>query len=563
MRLASLVLLLFSWFAFATPSIDLDAAGQNKCSLDAGVCGWTVEGPVYHGGPAGCDYGWPNDAIHGVTAPGAYVCFFLDHLPAMYPGLDRARLTSPTFNTTHHVVMSFAVGTVRPPNGTYLNVILVNETGVETLLCSTSELLSPWQRIYVGIVQPGPYKILIEGVSDPPFYPNFGIDDLTLTVVENATANVGVQTTTCSTQLLTTVPMTTRQHNTTLPMTSSLKDDTTMPMAVSQSTTAFTQTSGQHVTTSPLTISKDTPTVQITNSQDTTIFPATDSQVETSPLTTSSQYMTTFPKTSSQDTTILPMTSSHDTTVLPMTSSQYTTVLPMTSSQYTTILSMTDSHDSTILTSSQDTSILPMTGSHDTTTLAMTGQDTTTFPPTLLSTNGMTTSPTTDILDTTTLPVTSSQKTSTLHMTTKQEDTTNTVSSFPTTNNFHPTTSQAETTSGISKNPTSKTTPQEETTKHPITSKTLLTTSKSGEVPTKSLPTNTTSKEGQLGQQSGRNNDPDITALPIVLGIAGFLLVAAGAMFYLRKIRKKSSFSVEESRRVSMMSLTHTELTEL
>ncbi|CAH1253944.1 Hypp1280 [Branchiostoma lanceolatum] len=352
MRLASLVLLLLSWFTFAANSIDLEAAGQYRCSFDAGVCGWTVEGPVYHGGPAGCDHGWPNDAVHGATAPGMYACFFLESLPApQYQNLTRARLTSPTINTTHHVVMSFAVGTVRPPTSTYLNVILVNETGTETLLCSTSELLSPWQRIYVGVVQPGPYKIVIEGIPDPPFYPNFGIDDLTMTAVEN-------------------------------------------------------------------------------------------------------------------DTTTMPMTSSH-------------------------------------------------------------------------------------------------QKTRTPAMNTKQEETANTVSSFQTTNHFHPTTSQAETTSGISKNPTSKTTPQEETTKHPITSKSLLTTFKSGEVPTKSLPTNTTSKEGQLGQQSGRNSDPDITALPIVLGIAGFLLIAAGAMFYLRKIRKKSSFSVEESRRVSMMSLTYTELTEL
>ncbi|CAH1253945.1 Hypp1281 [Branchiostoma lanceolatum] len=323
MKLAPTIssILLFSRFVFAstTSTIGLDNAEQYRCSFDVNVCGWAMEGPIYNG-PGGCDHGWPNDTSNGVTASGMYVCFFLEHLPTVFPDMDRARLTSPTINTTHHLVFSFAVGTVRPPNSTYLNVILVNETGVETLLCSTSELLSPWQRIYVGVVQPGPYQIVIEGVPDLPFYPNFGIDDLTLTAVENA---------------------------------------------------------------------------------------------------------------------------------------------------------------STI-------------------------------------------------------------------------------------NNFSPTTSQTEITSGISKNPAFKTTPQEETSRHPIPSKTLMTTSKKGEVPTKSLATNTTSKDGQVGQQSGHNDNLDIIALAVVPSVVGCLIAVAGALFYIRKIRnKRSSFSVERSRKASGMVLSQTELIEL
>ncbi|XP_078686299.1 uncharacterized protein LOC144918989 isoform X2 [Branchiostoma floridae x Branchiostoma belcheri] len=468
-------------------TIDLDTAGQYRCSLDTSLCDWTIEGPVYHGGPAGCDHGWPNETLHGATAPGMYVCFYLENLPSQFPGAGRARLISPTITVTQHVVLGFSVGTVRPPTSTYLRVLLMNETGTngtETLLCSTSDLLSPFQRLYIGIVEPGPYRIVIEGIPDPPFYPNFGMDELTLTAVENATANVGVQTTTCSTELVTTPRMTTRQYNTTLPMTSS-QDDTTMPVAVSQITTTFSQTSSQQ----PMTISKNTPT---------TILPTTDSQVDTS-----SQDTAVLPTTSrpDSDTTILPMTSSKDTTVLPMTSSKDTTVLPKTSSHDTTILPMTDSQDTTVLpmTGSQDTTVLSKTSSHDTTIMAMTSSQ-----------------------DTATLPITTSQDT------------------------------------------THKATSPEVTTKRPIPPKTPLTTSKSEDVTTKFLPTTSTSKEGQLGQQSGRNDTPDITAVPIVLGIAGFLLVAGGGMFYLRKMRnKRSNFSVEESRRASRMSLTQTELTQL
>ncbi|XP_035665873.1 flocculation protein FLO11-like [Branchiostoma floridae] len=320
-----------------------------------------------------------------------------------------------------------------PPTGTYLNVILVNETGTETLLCSTSDHLSPWQRIYIGVVQPGPYNIVIEGVPDPPFYPNFGIDDFTLTVVENATAALGVEITDrCSTEIVTTVAMSSSSYN------------ATHPMTISQNTTIHFETS------------------------------------------TSSQDMTTI-TTGSEDTTTRRMTSSH-----------------------TPILSMTT-----------------MTSSHDTTTM----------------------------------PMTTSQDTTVLPMTSKQEETTRIVSNMPTTkatDHFSSTTSQDKTTSGISKSPTSKPSPPEETTKRPIPAK----TTKSGEAATKPLPTSTPSKDGQLGQQSGRTGQPDITALPIVLGIAVFLLVAAGAMFYLKKKRKRSSFSVEESRRASRMTLTQTELTE-
>eukprot|EP00058_Branchiostoma_floridae_P015817 XP_002601305.1 hypothetical protein BRAFLDRAFT_81345 [Branchiostoma floridae] len=82
------------------------------------------------------------------------------------------------------------------------------------------------------------------------------------------------------------------------------------------------------------------------------------------------------------------------------------------------------------------------------------------------------------------------------------------------------------------------------------------------EAATKPLPASTPSKDGQLGQQSGRTGQADITGLPIVLGIAVFLLVAAGVMFYLKKRRKRSSLSVEELRRSSRMTLSQTELTE-
>ncbi|XP_078588925.1 uncharacterized protein LOC144869428 [Branchiostoma floridae x Branchiostoma japonicum] len=110
-------------------------------------------------GPGVCDHGWPNDALQGVTAPGRYMCFHLESLPV---GTDRARLTSPAINTTHPVVMSFAVGTVRPPNSTYLNVFTLNETSTERLLWSTSDLLSPWQHVQIGVVQPGPYKVVLK-----------------------------------------------------------------------------------------------------------------------------------------------------------------------------------------------------------------------------------------------------------------------------------------------------------------------------------------------------------------------------------------------------------------
>ncbi|KAI8483351.1 hypothetical protein Bbelb_389550 [Branchiostoma belcheri] len=268
MKLTPPFFLLFPWFVFASATINLDIADRYRCSFDAGVCGWTIEGPVYNGGPAGCDYGWPNEALHGATAPGMYVCFFLESLPSQYPGLGRARLISPTINVTQHVVLGFSVGTVRPPTSTYLRVLLVNETGTngtETLMCSTSDLLSPFKRIYVGIMQPGQYKIVIEGVPDPPFYPNFGIDELALAVVENATANVGAQTTTCSTELVTTPRMTTRQHNTTLPMTSS-QHDTTMSLDVSQDTT--TLPSSQETTKQPMTSSHYTTKLPKTSSQE-------------------------------------------------------------------------------------------------------------------------------------------------------------------------------------------------------------------------------------------------------------------------------------------------------
>ncbi|XP_019626717.1 PREDICTED: uncharacterized protein LOC109471805 [Branchiostoma belcheri] len=313
MKLTPPFFLLFPWFVFASATIDLDIADLYRCSFDANVCGWTIEGPVYHGGPAGCDHGWPNDALHGATASGQYVCFYMEILPSQYPGLGRARLISPTINVTQHVVLGFSVGTVSPPTSTYLRVLLVNETGTngtETLLCSTSDLLYPFQRIYVGIVQPGPYRIVIEGIPDPPFYPNFGIDELALAVVENATANVGAQTTTCSTELVTTPRMTTRQYNTTLPMTSG-QDDTTMPLVVSQDTT--TLSSSQETTKQPM-----------TSSHYTTILPETSSQgtpYDPRPMT-SSHDRTTFSETSSQDTSTLPLTIGKNTATVRTTSIQ-------------------------------------------------------------------------------------------------------------------------------------------------------------------------------------------------------------------------------------------------
>ncbi|XP_019637979.1 PREDICTED: uncharacterized protein LOC109480270 [Branchiostoma belcheri] len=187
MRLAVSILLFFAWFSLAADAIDLDTDDQYRCSFDADICDWMTEGPIYNG-PGNCDPGWPTDAVDGATAPGTYMCFYLEHLPTVFPGLGRARLISPIISVTQHVVLGFSVGTVRPPTSTYLRVLLVNETGTngtETLLCSTSDLLYPFQRIYVGIVQPGPYRIVIEGIPDPPFYPNFGIDELALAVVEN------------------------------------------------------------------------------------------------------------------------------------------------------------------------------------------------------------------------------------------------------------------------------------------------------------------------------------------------------------------------------------------
>ncbi|XP_078576380.1 uncharacterized protein LOC144862003 [Branchiostoma floridae x Branchiostoma japonicum] len=223
MRHASSFLFMFSWIAVTSTTIDLDTTDQYRCTFDAGVCGCGIEGPV-HNGPGYCDHGWPDDAVGGVTAVGAYMCFFLEHLPVMYPGLNRARLTSPTINTNRSAMISFAVGTVRPPTGTYLNVLLVMMNGTESLLWSTSDLLSPWQRVQVGVVKPGPYKIVIEGIPNPPFLPNFGIDNFTITATDFDTSTVlttsGKSETTRMTKVPTTKttgtpPSTTHQEGTT------------------------------------------------------------------------------------------------------------------------------------------------------------------------------------------------------------------------------------------------------------------------------------------------------------------------------------------------------------
>ncbi|XP_066273296.1 location of vulva defective 1-like [Branchiostoma lanceolatum] len=270
MRLVSSFLLIISWNAVTSTSIDLDAADQYGCSFDVGVCGWTIEGPVYNG-PGGCDHGWPNNAFNGTTALGAYMCFFLEHLPTM----GRARLTSPTVNTTHHVVMSFAVGTVRPPTGTYLNVFLMTEDGTERLLWSTSHLLSPWQRVQIGVLQSGPYQIVIEGIPDPPFFPNFGIDGFTINATDlPATTSKAIQTHESSTELVTTLP-TSSQDDTTFPMTST-KQRATIPTTIRRQTTIFPTTSTQDNTTFPMTSIRDTSTVPTTSSKgETTELPTT------------------------------------------------------------------------------------------------------------------------------------------------------------------------------------------------------------------------------------------------------------------------------------------------
>ncbi|XP_035665871.1 uncharacterized protein LOC118409112 [Branchiostoma floridae] len=200
MRLTLASILLLSWFIFAAALIDLDSTDQYGCSLDVNVCDWTIEGPISHGSGAGCDHGWPIDALNGSTDSGQYICFFLEGLP---PGTNKARFVSPTINTTRHVVLSFAIGTVRPPDAIYMNIIMADEHGPEELVCSTSDLLLPWQRIQVGIGMSGPYKIIIEGVPNPPFYPNFGIDDLTLTVADPGTTTAGAPTAKCSLQVTT------------------------------------------------------------------------------------------------------------------------------------------------------------------------------------------------------------------------------------------------------------------------------------------------------------------------------------------------------------------------
>ncbi|CAH1253946.1 Hypp1282 [Branchiostoma lanceolatum] len=181
-------------------NLDLDTDNQYGCTFDVDVCGWTIEGPISHG-TGGCDHGWPADAFNGSTDPGEYICFYLENLPMF--GMTKARFISPTINTTRHVVLSFAIGTVRPPNSTYMNIIMADEHGAESLVCSTSDLLLPWQRIQVPLGFSEPYKIVIEGVSNPPFFPNFGIDDVTLTVADPGTTTVGVPTAKCSLQMTT------------------------------------------------------------------------------------------------------------------------------------------------------------------------------------------------------------------------------------------------------------------------------------------------------------------------------------------------------------------------
>ncbi|XP_019626716.1 PREDICTED: uncharacterized protein LOC109471804 [Branchiostoma belcheri] len=200
MKLALSSLLLCPWFFYAATSIDLDTADQYRCSFDDDVCDWIIDGPISHG-TGGCDHGWPTNAFNGTNDPGQYICFYLENLPMI--GTNQARFISPTINTTRHVVLSFAIGTVRPPNANYMNIIMADEHGGESLVCSTSDLLLPWQRVRVGLWQPGPYKVIIEGIPNPPFYPNFGIDDLTLTAADPGTTTVGAPTAECSLQMTT------------------------------------------------------------------------------------------------------------------------------------------------------------------------------------------------------------------------------------------------------------------------------------------------------------------------------------------------------------------------
>ncbi|XP_078686330.1 uncharacterized protein LOC144919016 [Branchiostoma floridae x Branchiostoma belcheri] len=252
MMVVSSFLLIFSWIAFASTSIDLDPADQYGCTFDVGICGWTIEGPVYNG-PGMCDHGWPHDAVHGVTDSGMYMCFFLEDLPML--GTTRARLVSPTINTTHPVVLSFYVGTVRPPNSTYLNVFVMNMDGTESLLWSTSDLLAPWQHVHVRVTQSGPYQVVIEGIPNPPFFPNFGIDDFLITVTDSAATTEAIQTHGSSTEVVTTT---------------SSQDGTAIPTTNTQDTTIFPTTSTQDKTTFPMTSVRDTSTVHATSSREET-----------------------------------------------------------------------------------------------------------------------------------------------------------------------------------------------------------------------------------------------------------------------------------------------------
>eukprot|EP00058_Branchiostoma_floridae_P015814 XP_002601302.1 hypothetical protein BRAFLDRAFT_81342 [Branchiostoma floridae] len=160
MSLSPSILLLFS-FAVSSASIDLNLGDQYGCSFDTDVCDWAIEGPVNHMGPGVCDHGWPNDAIHGVTAPSRYMCFHLESLPV---GTDRARLTSPAINTTHPVVMSFAVGTVRPPNSTYLSVFTLNETVTTTEAMPTTE--SYTESVSTVIMTGGQDETTLPAITD-------------------------------------------------------------------------------------------------------------------------------------------------------------------------------------------------------------------------------------------------------------------------------------------------------------------------------------------------------------------------------------------------------------
>ncbi|XP_078686343.1 uncharacterized protein LOC144919022 isoform X1 [Branchiostoma floridae x Branchiostoma belcheri] len=223
--------LLFSCFAVSSASINLDLGGQYSCTFDFTICGWSLEGAIFHGAPAECDYGWPVAARPGVTIGGEYVCFNLEEQHSS--GTNRSRLISPTINTTHPVVLSFYVGTVRPPNSTYLNVFVMNMDGTESLLWSTSDLLFPWQRVQVGVGQTGMYKVVIDGVPDPPSFPKFGIDQITLTAV------LYLNTTTAEpfTDIVTTVGS---QNNITFPTAQNPTFKTTTKLSVPPKTPSMT-----------------------------------------------------------------------------------------------------------------------------------------------------------------------------------------------------------------------------------------------------------------------------------------------------------------------------------